>query len=61
MGVRAASAVVVRVDTGVGLVGEVAGVRTRVGRAVGTGGSASGAVGAGSGAGRAEAGGLFSC
>lgn len=61
MGVRAAGPVVVGVDSGVGLVGEVAGVRSRVGRAVGTRGGASGAVGARSGAGRAEARGLLSC
>lgn len=40
VGVRATSPVVVGIDSGVGLVGEVAGVRTRVGRAVGTRGSA---------------------
>jgi hypothetical protein len=34
--VRSASPVVVRVDSGIGLVGEVARVRSRVGRAVGT-------------------------
>ena len=45
--VRTTSAVVVGVDSGVGLVGEVAGVRSRVGRAVGARGSASRAEAAG--------------
>jgi len=45
--VRTTSAVVVGVDTGISLVGEVAGVRSRVGRAIGARGSASRAEAAG--------------
>jgi hypothetical protein len=61
VGVRATSPVIIRVDSRIGLVGKVAGVRSRVCGTVGTRGSASRTVSASSGAGGTEAGGLVSC